>query len=35
MLNLIDSRPVRTFPSWRTVALGVAVFALSFPLFVR
>ena len=34
MLNLVESRPVQAFP-WRTVLLGVAVFALSFPLFVR
>ncbi len=35
MMNIAHATSVRALPSWRTIALGLAVFALSFPLWLR
>ena len=35
MQNLIHPITMRRLPSWRTMALGFAVFAISFPLWLR
>jgi hypothetical protein len=35
MVHLVQPRPLQSLPSWRTIALGLAVAALSFPLWLR